>query len=296
MATQNQITQPILIGICGRSCSGKGAVTKILAAGNRHAVRICLDSFFKIKSPIQTKGYDDIDVPQALMMDKLIDALRSLKKGNGTKIPYAGWTEKFSVEITRQDLKERPIIIVEGFLLFAEDELASLFDSRIFIDVSDLNILYRRLCRDGSMEGINYIYDVVIPNSWVYEDKQKGNSEVVFDGNKPVNEVTANITDYINDFISDNRLDCVMNNLPWKVFFGDLVSDHAWHPVDYDNLKDWLKSTENLRKLKNGKELPGNNFTYRQSRNISDEYEVRLNEGCNIFRYHDYASSALGQL
>jgi hypothetical protein len=60
---------------------------------------------------------------------------------------------------------------------------------------------------------------------------------------------------------------------PWKVHFGDLIMDHAWHPIDLDNLKEWVKKEKH--RLDKGEELQGNTFRYRRNPH-SGAYEVRL--------------------
>jgi len=292
------LSKTSIIGICGPSCSGKGAVTEYIAARNHQVIRICQDNFFKIKSPVRTddgRNYN-LEVPEALMMDKLICTISSLKKGTGFKVPYAGWTEKFNVEINEHDLKLRPIIIVDGFLLFVSNTLTNLFDLKLFISVSELNMLYRRLNREGNIDRIHYIYNTVIPRSLKYKDLQIDNSGGnIVDGNKTKIEVIKEVTDCMNHNLVDNNLAIQVDNPPWKVLFGDLITDNCWHPVDYDNLKDWIKTPEKLALLEKGREFPGNNFAYRKSRSVSNEYEVRLNDGCSIFRYENKATIGLGQ-
>ena len=276
---------PFLIGICGRSCCGKEMVANAIASVNRNVLHINMDSFFKVKSPAQYKGYDNWDCVEALRFDSLIEVVKKLRKGKSVRVPSRGWTEKFDVEIYPEELRERNLILVEGFLLFAVNELADLFDSKIFVDVSDLNILYRRLLRENSMQRINYIYDVVIPMSNNYEEIQKANADV-FDGNVKEDKIITKITKHINDTLSRREVGCSLDffgkQLPWKVYFGDLLTDHYWHPIDFDNLKDWVQ--ERRSELDSGQELFGNTFRYRKNRD-SGIYEVRLGDEHNIYRY-----------
>lgn len=276
---------PSIVGICGRSCCGKGMVAEAIASVNRNVLHINMDSFFKIKSPAQYKGYDNWDCVEALRVDRLIEVIKDLKNGKSVKIPSRGWTEIFDVEIPSEKLIERNLVLVEGFLLFAVNELAGLFDSRIFIDVSDLSILYRRLLREKSMWNINYMYDVVIPMSKNYEERQKGNADIIFDGNVKEDKIITGVTKHINDALLGTGAGCSLDyfgkQLPWEVRFGDLLTDHYWHPVDFHNLKDWVQQRWN--ELESGQELFGNTFRYRKNRD-SGMYEVKLGTR-NIYRY-----------
>jgi len=293
MSTYIKEGKPFIVGICGRSCSGKGALADTIASQNNKIIRICQDSYFKINTPVNTKGYWDIDDPRALMMDQLIDTINKVKKSIGVKTPSVGWTENFNVEITTKDLTARPIILIEGFLLFIYDELSALFDSKIFVDVTDLNILYRRLRRDKTIKNISYIYDIVIPNSVRDEPKQKDSCDAIVDGNLSPDEVLSSVEGYLNDYVIKTPDKLNHNQGAWKVHFGDLVSDHMWHPLDYDNLKSWAKTKESLLKMDAGKELIGHTFAYRKSKHAAGQYEIRLKDGCNIFRYEPELTTGL---
>jgi uridine kinase len=278
---------PFVVGICGRSCCGKGVVAEALASVNYNVLHINMDSFFKVNpQPTQQyKGYPNWDCTEALMIDSLVDFVKNLKLGRAVRLPSRGWTDVFDVEISPEELRKRNLILIEGFLLFAVNDLADLFDSKIFIDVSDLNILYRRLLRDKSMEKINYIYEVVIPMSNKHEQKQRTNADVIFDGNVKKDKIIANMTMYINDTLSKRKVGNSLNYFgkqpPWKVHFGALLTDHYWHPIDVDNLKSWVQERKN--ELESGQELVGNTFRYRKNRD-SGIYELKLGTR-NIYRY-----------
>jgi uridine kinase len=287
--------RPVIIGIGGPSCSGKGAIIDQIASRNYHVVRICQDSFFRINSPVQTRGYTDIDDPRALMMDEFALVISNLRKYRGVRLPSRGWTEDFNVEITDTEVGLRPLVIVEGFLLYITDELADLFDARIFIDVSDLNILYRRLKRENHLFGLDYTYDIVIPNARRDSPRQKKVAHKVIDGDQPIAEVTAQVVEYLNSGILTPRLQIDMEKEPWPVSFGALLTDNGWHPLKNGDLKDWCKTAENQAVLQAGDELKGNTFSYRQGALGAGHYEIRLNGWCNVFVYSNEPTRELGR-
>jgi len=288
-------SRPIIVGIGGPSCSGKGAVIDHIASRNYHVMRICQDSFFRIDSPVKTRGHTDIDDPAALMMDEFAQFITSLRDGRGARLPSRGWTEDFNVEITESEIARRPLIICDGFLLYIMDKLDDLFDARIFIDVSDLNILYRRLKRENHLLSLDYIYDVVIPNARCNSPRQMKAAHKVIDGNQALSEVTAHIVDYLNSDVLSPHLKIDMDKDPWPVSFGTLLTDNGWHPLKDGDLKDWCKTTENMAILQAGDELKGNTFTYRQVTSGAGQYEVRLNGWCNIFTYSNKPTRELGR-
>jgi uridine kinase len=287
--------KPFIVGIGGPSCSGKGTVIDQIAGRNCHVMRIPQDSFFKKNSPVETRGRSDIDDPRALMMDEFARLITRLKEGHGARLPSRGWTEDFNVEITDTEVSLRPLIIVEGFLLYITAELAGLFDARIFIDVSDLNVLYRRLKRENQLFGLDYTYDIVIPNARRDSLPQRKLAHKVIDGNQAVAEVTDQIVEYLNRDVLPPRLQIDMEKEPWPVSFGTLLTDNGWHPLKDGDLKDWCKAAGSMAILQTGDELKGNTFTYRQDALRPGHYEVRLNGWCNIFKYSNEPTRELGR-
>jgi uridine kinase len=162
-----------IIGLAGRSCSGKSTIARMIESNYSHRViRICQDRFFK-------KQADDWESPNALNNYNLIYSLKKIKNGQSTHIPSAGWTEVYD-----RLIEPRPIVLVEGFLLFENQEIVDLCDVKMYIDINDVNILYRRTKRDGTSNCIDYTMFDVIEKSYKYMTKQKQVADVIIDGNK----------------------------------------------------------------------------------------------------------------
>ena len=178
--------KPLIIGVCGRSCSGKSTVVKDLEEKYKGGfLRINQDKFFKVKA-------DNWERLDSLRMDRLIYSIKKLKNGLSTHIPSTGWTEIFDREV-----KPHKVIIVEGYLLFVDKELSKLFDKKIWVDVSDANLLYRRTKRDGTSANIDYTMNVVIPESKKFEGLQRKEADIIIDGNKTKEEITKGIEEHI---------------------------------------------------------------------------------------------------
>jgi len=178
--------KPIIIGVCGRSCSGKSTVIKELEEKYKGKfLHINQDKFFKVKA-------DNWESPDSLRIDRLIYSIKKLKNGQPTHIPSHRWTEVFDREV-----KPHEIIIVEGYLLFINTELSNLFDRKIWVDVSDANILYRRTKREGTSKNIDYTISKVIPESKKYEVIQKKRADIIIDGNKTKDYIVKEIERYI---------------------------------------------------------------------------------------------------
>lgn len=174
--------KPIIIGVAGRSCSGKSTVVKELEEKYKgEFLRINQDKFFKKKA-------DNWETPEALRFDRLIYSIEKLKNGQSTHIPTHRWTEVFDREV-----KPHKVIIVEGYLLFVDKELNKLFDKKIWVDVSDANMLYRRLKKFNDINHIDYTMNVVIPHSKKYEEQQRKQADVIIDGNKSKEEIIVEL-------------------------------------------------------------------------------------------------------
>ena len=187
MALFSKKIKPLIIGVGGRSCSGKSTVVKQLEEKyNGHFLHINQDKFFKIKS-------ENWERPEAIRFDKLIEAVRLLKDSKKAFIPSHRWTEIFDREV-----KPHKIIIVEGYLLFINEELNKLFDKKIWVDVSDLNLLYRRLKKFNDINQLDYAMNVVIPESKNYEQVQRKKASIVIDGNKSQEEIVRELEEHLD--------------------------------------------------------------------------------------------------
>ena len=182
-----------VIGVGGRSCSGKSEVTRYLENKYKnHIVRIPSDRFFKILNTKELDETDGWESPASIRWDRLIYSITKLKNGKSTHIPSKGWTEIFNLLI-----EPKEIILVEGYLVFTNEELVDLIDKKIWVDVSDLNILYRRTIRDGNINGMHYTMSKVIPISKKYEKQQKEKADIIIDGNKTKEEIIQEVERYI---------------------------------------------------------------------------------------------------
>lgn len=146
-----------LIGVCGPSCSGKSTVCRSLLP-YFDAQMVQLDRFFRKETAGECNGYTNWETLDSLMIDRFIECLSQLKRGEPTLVPSKGWTEVFD-----RIVFPKPIIFVEGFLLFLNSDINALFDKKIFIEVHEDSILHRRVKRNGRYAW-GYTAECVIPN------------------------------------------------------------------------------------------------------------------------------------
>jgi len=192
MVLSSKKIKPLIIGVCGRSCSGKSTVVKELEEKYKgEFLHINQDKFFKVKA-------DNWESPDALRFDRIIHSIKKLKNNESTHIPNHRWTEVFDKEV-----KPTKVIILEGYLLFVNKELNKLLDKKIWVDISDQNILWRRTLRDGNNNGTEYTMNHVIPESKKYETIQRKESDIIIDGNKSKEEIVEDIEKQIKKWHTD---------------------------------------------------------------------------------------------
>lgn len=147
---------PALIGIAGGTGSGKTTVaTKLVAAlPPESAALIQHDWYYRDRSHLDAAARAQInfDEPDALENDLMLQDLLALKAGRAVDCPqydFASHTRR--PEPAR--VEPRPIIVVEGILIFAVPALADAFDLRLFVDTADDIRLLRRIKRDVGERG-----------------------------------------------------------------------------------------------------------------------------------------------
>jgi uridine kinase len=97
--------------------------------------------------PLEIKRHVNFDHPDALDNDLLINHLETLKAGESIDQPVYDYTTHSRTSATRH-IEPRPVIIIEGILVFYSPELRSMMDMKIFVD-TDADIRFiRRLQRD----------------------------------------------------------------------------------------------------------------------------------------------------
>jgi len=149
----------MIIGICGGTGSGKTTIARkiVEAVGARNVVLVEQDSYYRnlADMPLDERKQANFDHPDSLDSDMLVNHILRLKQGREIEMPlYDFKTHTRSDEI--ETIKPRPVVIVEGILIFAEPRVLDLLDVRVFVDTPDDIRLLRRLKRDHDERGRTY--------------------------------------------------------------------------------------------------------------------------------------------
>lgn len=146
----------IVIGIAGGSGSGKTTLAKAIYEnlGGDNVTFISHDSYYKDISHLsfEERSEQNFDHPDSLDTQLLVEHIKALKNKEEVSIPtydYSTHSRLTSKEI----LPSRPIILVEGILIFTDPDLLELMDIRIFVDTDDDLRLIRRIQRDTIERG-----------------------------------------------------------------------------------------------------------------------------------------------
>jgi uridine kinase len=178
----------MIIGISGGTGSGKTTVTQkiINAVGSEGVVYLQQDAYYRNLGdmPIDLRHKVNYDHPDAFDTELLINHLQALREGESIEQPIYDYsthsrrTETFHVE-------PRPVIIIEGILVFDLPRLRGLMDLKIFVD-ADADIRFiRRLDRDVHERGrsvesiINQYLTTVRPMHLQFVEPSKRYADII---------------------------------------------------------------------------------------------------------------------
>lgn len=144
-------SSPIVIGIAGGTGSGKTTVANVILRrlGADKITFLPHDSYYRDLDdlPIEERKTINFDHPDALETELLIEHIQALKNGETVEVPIYDFTTHTRTEKTLR-IESQSVILVEGILIFADEDLLKLFDAKIFVDTPDDIRFIRRLQRD----------------------------------------------------------------------------------------------------------------------------------------------------
>ena len=145
----------LVIGIAGGSGSGKTTLMKNLVQKFGDAVTVVShDNYYRRHDELtyEERCLINYDEPAAFETDLMARHLDALRRGEAIECPVYDYTvHNRSDEVVR--IVPKPVIIVEGILIFADEALRELMDIRIFVDTDADVRLCRRIKRDVNKRG-----------------------------------------------------------------------------------------------------------------------------------------------
>jgi uridine kinase len=178
----------MIIGICGGTGSGKTTIARSIvdAVGAENVVLVEQDSYYRdlADMPLDERHQANFDHPDSLDSNLMVNHILRLKQGLPAEMPlydFKTHTRTKNIEI----IEPRPVVIVEGILIFSEPRVLDLLDVRVFVDTPDDIRLIRRLKRDHAERGRTYEHTMdqyvrtIRPMHWEFVEPSKRHADVI---------------------------------------------------------------------------------------------------------------------
>lgn len=155
-ASSRRERKVVTLGVAGGSGSGKTTVAKSIlgAVGRERIAFLAQDSYYKDvdwESAEHQAAYN-FDHPDAVETDLLVAHLQALRSGHAVEVPVYDFVIHRRTGQTRT-VEPRPVVLVEGILLFVSARLRELLDFKVFVDTEPDLRLIRRIRRDLKERG-----------------------------------------------------------------------------------------------------------------------------------------------
>lgn len=141
----------IIIGISGPSASGKSLLSNTIVneMGSDQVAVISEDLYYKDLShlPIEEREQVNFDHPESIDHNKLTHDLLELKDQKNIHINKYDYSSHTKLE-TKILINSHKILVLEGILIFAIQDILDLLDIKIYVDTPLDICLCRRIKRD----------------------------------------------------------------------------------------------------------------------------------------------------
>lgn len=146
----------VVLGVAGGTGSGKTTVVREIleTVGRQRIAFLEQDAYYRDiawESDEQLRRHN-FDHPSAIDGRLLTSHLRDLKAGRPVPVPIYDFVRHRRKDESRP-VEPRPVILLEGILIFVEKELRELLDFKIYVDTDPDIRFIRRLRRDLSERG-----------------------------------------------------------------------------------------------------------------------------------------------
>lgn len=202
-----------IIGVAGGTGSGKSTFTDRLKAefGDLISV-IYYDNYYKRRDDLSFEERRNInyDSPEALETELMISHIKELKAGRAVECPVYDFTKH-----NRSDrfvrIEPRKVLIIEGILTLASEQLRDLIDIKVFVEADADERILRRVVRDVKERGRD-VEDIarqylttVKPMHYIYVEPSRYLADIVI--NSGMNDVAFELMKgKIKDILVSNRM------------------------------------------------------------------------------------------
>jgi len=177
----------LTIGIAGGTGSGKTTITRrIIKEFGGDVSVVYHDNYYKAhdEMPYSERCKLNYDHPDAFDTELMIEHIKALKQGEKVLCPVYDYTVHNRSDKTTE-VRPAKVLIVEGILIFADNQLRDEMDIKIFVDTdADVRIL-RRIVRDVRDRGrslesvVNQYLNTVKPMHEQFVEPSKRCADVI---------------------------------------------------------------------------------------------------------------------
>src|SRR5262245_59288606 len=178
----------MIIGICGGTGSGKTTVARRIleCVSDEQIAFVQQDSYYRSlgEMPLELRRQINFDHPDALDNDLFINHVKALRAGEAIEMPVYDFSNHSRKNETIR-IEPKPILIIEGILIFVDEALREIMDIKIFVDTADDLRFVRRLQRDVHERGrtvesvIKQYLDTVRPMHEQFVEPSKRFADVI---------------------------------------------------------------------------------------------------------------------
>lgn len=189
----------IMIGIAGGTGSGKSTFTNRLKDYFGDDVTVIYhDNYYRQRDDMtyEERTKVNYDHPSALETELLVEHLKKLKEGESIECPIYDFTQH-NRSNKSYTIHPSKIFLIEGILIFSDEQLRDLFDIKIFVEADADERILRRVVRDVKERGrdIDNIMEqyltTVKPMHALYVEPTKTTADIII--NSGMNDVAFDI-------------------------------------------------------------------------------------------------------
>lgn len=178
----------MIIGICGGTGSGKTTIARkiVEAVGKENVILVEQDSYYRnlADMPLDERHQANFDHLDAFDNGMLVNHLKRLNQGQSIEMPIYDYKTHTRTDET-DNIPPKPVIILEGILIFAEPRITELLDVKVYVDTPDDIRFIRRLRRDIVERGrtvesvIAQYFATVRPMHFEFVEPSKRNADII---------------------------------------------------------------------------------------------------------------------
>ncbi len=204
--------KPYIIGVAGGSGSGKSTFTNRIKEEFGDSVAVLYhDNYYKRQDdvPFEERVKVNYDHPDSLETDLLTEHLEALKRGESVFSPVYDFS-KHNRSDEKLIIEPKAVILVEGILLFNDENLRNLCDLKIYVEADADERILRRIIRDTEERGrdikgiISQYLTTVKPMHYLYVEPTKSLADIVI--NSGMNDIAFELVSRkISEILSETE-------------------------------------------------------------------------------------------